>query len=86
MWGSILVEALRWIKDSLPQLATGFAVWVYERMRAVVRRERVEKEQAELEKKYLENENAVEADNKNKSDLDIVRDAIREGERASKRS
>ena len=42
-------------------------------------------EAAELELKHHENEDKVEKDNQNKSDLDIVRDAIREGGNDSSR-
>jgi hypothetical protein len=81
VWAAFFTELFSWLKTQLPQIMSAGAVWIFERTKAMVRREKNLKNKAELETKYLENRNAVEKENQSKSDVDVVRDAISEGER-----
>lgn len=76
----VLLKVLDWLKDVLPT-AGAFGYWIYNRMKQRIIRLEKEKGKVELEKKYLENREKVERDNADKSDADIVRDAIDEGKR-----
>ena len=83
MTWAIALEALKsvwgWVSKRLPELAIAFAMAVWNWARNVIRREKQLRSVAELETKKLEN--AIEVDKKyaDKSDADIVRDAIDEG-------
>lgn len=69
---------ISWLKDVLPSAgAVGMIVYNYLKGKIVaLKRELLG---VQLEKKHYENKEQVEKDNRGKSDLDIARDAIREG-------
>lgn len=74
-----------WVVYRAPHLLTGLAVAIFFWMRERLRGEKQLRHKAELETKYLENQVRVERENEDKSDLDIVRDAIDEGRRVDQR-
>jgi len=75
-WTRIVDTLLGWLKQ-LGGTAFVLAIIRYFKRKTWFAERKVE--QKELELKHHENEKEVENNNRNKSDLDIVRDAIREG-------
>lgn len=84
---AILIEAVKkiakWLQDNLPGLVAVGTV-VYNRVKGEVRQKENEIQKRDLEIKHLENVARVEKDNSNRSDDDIVNDAIAEGDRIRK--
>lgn len=77
-WQDIIKAVLEWLKAVLPLTIFSAIVRYFKRKAWFAERE---VELKELELKHHENEEKVENDNRNKSDLDIVHDAIDEGAR-----
>ena len=75
-WTTVVNNFLEWLKAVLPLTIFTAVVRFFKRKAWFAERQL---EFKELELKHHENEEKVEKDNQNKSDIDIVRDAIREG-------
>lgn len=80
----LVQKAVSWLTDVLPTTLVGMA-WVYNFMKSQTIALKAQVAKLALEVKYKENEKRVEEANRGKSDLDIVRDAISEGGRGTKR-
>ena len=77
-WQRFAQSVLDWLKTVLP-LALFSAIVRFFKRKAWFAERQVEVK--ELEVKHHENEEKVENDNRNRDDVDIVRDAINEGKR-----
>lgn len=76
VWIRVIDQILAWLKQ-VGGTAIVLGIIRFFKRKAWFAERKVE--QAELKLKHHENEEKVENDNRNKSDIDIVRDAIREG-------
>lgn len=74
----VIDKILEWLKKAAP---TALAISVYRYLKAKIWRLEVSKDELELDLALKENEALVEKDNSDKTDLDIVNDAISEGEK-----
>jgi len=74
MWIEAIRATFEWIKTN----STALVVWAYMRLLALLGMERQLRNMAELKSKKMENKIGIDKENADKSDADIVADAIRE--------
>lgn len=77
-WAQVVEKVLEWLKTILP-LAVFSAIVRFLKRKAWFAERKVEEKELEVE--HYKNKEKVEQDNSDKSDSDIVRDAISEGRR-----